>query len=141
MAVLVLGLAGCGGGTPSLKAPPLVPVSGRVLLDGKPLEAAQVFFVPKGATAGQLAYASTDSGGGFTLMYNNGLAGCPVGDYVVQISKLMTPDGKPIPEGTTAAEVAAVDIIPARYKDPDAPQNALFIDGPKPDLVFELKSR
>uniref|UniRef100_A0A7C2JY55 Carboxypeptidase regulatory-like domain-containing protein n=1 Tax=Schlesneria paludicola TaxID=360056 RepID=A0A7C2JY55_9PLAN len=138
--VLLASVAGCGGGS-TLEVADLVPVSGKITLDGKPLPSAQVFLLPKGTTRGQGAFASTDESGGFAMKCNNGEDGCPKGEYSIQISKLMTPDGQPIPEGQTAADVGAIDIIPPRYKDPDAPQNALNVDGPKTDLVFALKTR
>ncbi|HUQ68016.1 MAG TPA: hypothetical protein VM165_00750 [Planctomycetaceae bacterium] len=139
-ASIVAGLVGCGG-APALKAPPLVPVAGKVMLDGKPVESATVLFMPKGGTKGQNAYASTGTDGTFNLKYTNDQDGCPKGEYVVLISKLQSPDGKPIPAGQTAADVAAVDIIPPLYKDPEAPINSINIDGPKTDLVFDLKTR
>lgn len=138
---VVCWLAGCGGGGDTLKVPPLLAVSGKVTLDGQPLPSASVMFLPKPGTKGQGAAASTGEDGSFTLKYNNGEPGCPAGEYVVLISKLQTKDGKPIPAGQTAADADAVDIIPARYKDPDAPTNSISVTGAKSDLVFELKSK
>jgi hypothetical protein len=138
---LLIAAAGCGQGGNTLTIPELVPISGKVLLDGKPLAAAQVFFLPKGTTGGQMCYASTGDDGSFALKYVNGAEGCPKGEFVMQISKLLTPDGKPIPEGQTAADVAAVDIIPRRYKDPESPMNSVMVSGPKTDFNIELKSR
>lgn len=131
---------GCGGGK-SLKVPELVPVKGKITLDGKPLESAQVLFQPKGGTAGQGAYASTAEDGSFTLKYNSGQEGCPKGEYVIMITKLLTPDGKAVPAGQNAADVDARDIIPARYKDPDAPLNSIMISGPNSDVNIDLKSK
>jgi hypothetical protein len=139
--LLLMTVVGCGGGNGTIEAPELVPISGKVLLDGKPLAAAQVFFLPKATTGGQVCYASTAEDGSFALKYVNGDEGCPRGEFVMQVSKLLTPDGKPIPEGQTAADVAAVDIIPLRYKDPDAPMNSVTITGPKSDFQIALKSR
>jgi hypothetical protein len=131
---------GCGSNSP-MKVPELVPFQGEVTLDGKPLPSAQVFFVPKGSTKGQGSYASTAEDGKFSLKYTNGADGIPKGDYAVQVSKLLTKDGKPIPEGQTAADVGAVDIIPARYKDPEAPMNTVTITEPKEGYVIALKSK
>jgi hypothetical protein len=135
------GLGGCSSGSTELPVPPLHSVEGAVTLDGQPLAGAQVMLLPRGATKGQGAFASTEDDGSFVLKYNSGDEGCPEGDYVVLISKLQMRDGKPIPEGETAADVDAVDIVPPIYKDPEAPLNGIRISGPKSDLLFELRSR
>jgi len=137
---LVVGCLGCGGGS-SLKAPELVPISGKITLDGKPLSSAQILFQPKGGTAGQGAYASSDENGAFSLKYNNGQEGCPKGEYVVLISKLAMKDGSDVPAGQTAADVDARDIIPAQYKDPDAPLNSTTVTAANTNYNIDLKSK
>jgi len=134
-------LVGCGGGEEA-KIPPLAPVSGTVKMDGKPLQGAVLSFLPKGATAGHMVTAVTDAEGKFACQYSNGAPGCPAGEYQVLISKLLTPDGKPIPEGSTAADVGAVETIPMRYRDPEAPSGSVMIpQGGKTDLNYDLKSK
>jgi hypothetical protein len=82
-ALLLGGLAGCGGG------PKLVPVKGRVIYgDGRPVSAASVVFTPdesKGNT-GLLATGLLGLDGSFTLRtYPHG-DGAMVGAYKVTIS-------------------------------------------------------
>jgi len=58
IAITAVLLAGCGSDG-------LVPVKGRVLLDGQPLDGAAVLFEPEGG--GVPATGVTDASGGFTL--------------------------------------------------------------------------
>src|SRR5262245_49154394 len=67
------------------KSPTLVPVSGRVTLDGKPVKEMMVNFLPIGDTQGSGAIAHTDSDGQFTLLDMRGEAGVHVGDYKVSL--------------------------------------------------------
>jgi hypothetical protein len=141
LGLVLVGLIGCGSGSIALPVPPLHSVEGAVTLDGQPLAGAQVMLLPRGTTKGQGAYATTEDDGSFVLKYNSGDEGCPAGDYVVLVSKLQTRDGQPIPEGETAADVDAIDIVPPIYKDPEAPLNGIHISGPKSDLVIALRTR
>lgn len=134
-------MAGCGQ-SESVKVPELYPVTGKVTLDGEPLVGAVLSFLPKGDTAGQVVTATTADGGNFSAMYSNGKPGCPTGEFQVYISKLVMPDGNPIPEGKTAADVQAVDKVPAKYRSPQNPGSSVMVPvGGKSDLNFELQSR
>ena len=77
-------LAGCGGG------PSVVPVSGVVTLDGKPLPEAAVTFQPtatEGATDG--SYGKTDAEGRYSLkLVTNDDAGAVPGPHRVMISMI-----------------------------------------------------
>jgi hypothetical protein len=80
-AVLAAGLvtaAGCGE-----SGPKLVPVEGRVTLDGKPVSEMLINFHPLGNTYGTGANAMTDADGRFTLMDSRGGTGAYVGEYKV----------------------------------------------------------
>ena len=85
--LFAVGLAlavGCGRST----GPAVEFVEGVVLLDGQPIEGADVGFSP---VAGSLAaYGRTDSAGQFRLTTGQGgkrLAGAPIGDYAVTVIK------------------------------------------------------
>ena len=65
------------------QAPGLVPVSGRVTLDDKPVQQMLVNLTPLGDTQGNGALACTDSEGRFTLLDSRGGAGAYVGEYKV----------------------------------------------------------
>lgn len=80
LAVLTVGLVvvtGCSRG------PKLVPVNGRVTLDGKPVQEMLINFQPVGNTTGEGAHAMTDTDGRFTLSDMRGGTGAHVGEYKV----------------------------------------------------------
>ena len=109
-------LLGCSDGTEE-DVPPLQPVSGTVMFGGEPTKGIAVSFMPTGQTAGGMAYGATDAEGCYTLSYRNGEPGVPAGTYTAIFSKMVTPNGEPIPEGKTAADVGAVNVIPPRFRD------------------------
>jgi len=76
----------------------LVPVSGSVTLDGKPLEGATLSFVPvSGNVVNTPGSDVTGPDGNFTMTYN-GRAGLAAGKYKVLVSKTeeVSPKGKEI---------------------------------------------
>ena len=73
-------LVGCGGG-----GPPPVPVSGKVLLNSKPVDGALVTF--HGKEGGKSASARTAADGTFKLTTNKTNDGAVPGDYVITIAK------------------------------------------------------
>jgi hypothetical protein len=77
---LLLGLffVGCGK-----SGPELAPVSGRVMLAGKPLENADIVFQPDNGKSP--AFGRTDADGHYELAYKRGVMGGPVGQNTVQI--------------------------------------------------------
>jgi len=79
--LLLLGLfiGGCGRSGPQLGS-----VTGRVTLSGKPLEKADIVFLPDSGTPP--ASARTDAEGRYVLAYKRGVMGGPVGQNTVRIS-------------------------------------------------------
>lgn len=141
IAVLSLLVAGCGkGGEP---APKLVPVTGKVTLDGKPLKGATVIFVPQGSTKGDGSFAVTNDAGEFTLVHRSQTPGIEPGQYTVAFSKLTLPDGTPIPEGKDAADVGAVESIPAPYTaaNTENPRTVATVTENGGEFEFEIRSR
>ena len=82
----VLTAAGCSGN--SVVYPEVADVVGVVTLDGKPLEAATITFVPE---AGRSSSGVTDSSGKYSLHYTGTLRGAMLGTHRVMIKK-MAPD-------------------------------------------------
>ena len=82
----VLTAAGCSGN--SVVYPEVADVVGLVTLDGKPLEAATITFVPE---AGRSSSGVTDSSGKYSLHYTGTLRGAMLGTHRVMIKK-MAPD-------------------------------------------------
>jgi hypothetical protein len=107
-ASLLCGLAaGCSGS----KQPPVYPVRGQVLLNGKPLAQAIVTFHHQGSGPEAPApSAQTDSEGRYTLTsYQNG-DGAPEGDYAVSLVCFRT---RELRKGSD--EDTARNIVPVRY--------------------------
>jgi len=75
-------MAGCGGASgPDVE---LHPVTGEIVLDGKPLADARVTYTPK--SGGKSASAMTDAAGKYVLDYMEGNSGVPAADYSVSVS-------------------------------------------------------
>jgi hypothetical protein len=100
-ALLLSLLIGCSGSSPTEK------VSGVVTLDGTPVEAAAVTFVPDDPATGKSAAGITDKDGKFTLTTFVGGDGALPGSYKIQVSKYETPDGGHNPYGAQPAEEPA----------------------------------
>jgi hypothetical protein len=128
-AALLVGIlvSGCGGGGREAPAN-LAPVSGKVLIDGTPTANVAVSFIPTGETKGEGAYGASDAEGKYTLTHPSGAAGVEPGKYRVVLSKYVMPDGSPIPEGQSAADVGANESISPAYSDPDS--STLSVDVP-----------
>lgn len=121
--------AGCGSEaeTPDFVSQ-MVPATGKVTLDGQPLEGVVVMFLlPERATAGELATGVTDADGNYALStmvpgrsVENSQGAVP-GQYRVILTKLVMPDGSPVPPETSDAEAEALgarQLLPPQYSDP-----------------------
>lgn len=118
----ILAVSGCGPSGPKL--PDLVPVSGTVTYDGKPLDNATVTFSPmEGGQAGFGASGFTDSSGKYTLETAAGdgktKLGAVPGKYGVTISRMVKPDGsvwKPDPKDPSGPMTyGAREELPSEY--------------------------
>ena len=78
----VVAVIGCGGGGDDL--PDVVPVSGKVTLNGEPLKGAAVTFIG----SGRPCYGATSDDGTYTIKDLNGREGCPVGKYKVSFPSI-----------------------------------------------------
>jgi hypothetical protein len=141
--VLLALSAGCNQAPPG---PPLVPVAGVITLDGKPLAAADVMFVPQGETPGQGGVARTDAAGAFELLTQDRKAkGAPVGSYRVVVNKLVKPDGSdyvPDPNAGPFDTGGFKELLPATYSDMGQTRlEANIGDGGDKNLTFKLNSR
>lgn len=126
-------LGGCGGDN----RPKLVPVAGRISLDGKPLSSGSVTLRPESAQGGWEQPTGIIEADGKYVVYTQGRAGAPPGKYRVVIFATGP---------TKSADGAAhpglpVSLIPAMYNDPA--QTPLQIDveaGAKRSFDWELTS-
>jgi hypothetical protein len=121
-------LCGCGKG--QLAA---YPVTGTVLVDGRPAEGAIVTFVPvEGSEAlmKERPYGEVDAQGKFQLMTFVRGDGAPPGDYKVTV--LWTAGAKP----------GQLDRLGGRYSSPDeSPLTATVEDAPADLPPFKLSSK
>lgn len=141
-AVLVAALAiGLGGCTEKTSAN-LVPVTGAVTMDGKPLDGATITFIATGGTPGLGGTGITDAAGNFEISHFRAGKGLDPGQYKVVVSKLVMSDGSPIPPGTLSiAELSTRELLPARYSDYSGTVlNATVAEGGDP-VTLGLASR
>jgi hypothetical protein len=138
LAFLIVTLAGCGE---SSGRPSLVPVSGTVSLDDKPLSGAVVTFIPAGSTPGGMVTARTGQDGQYTLKSRNG-SGAPPGEYRVVISKRKMPDGSDVPadDPTPPIQSPARETLPL-YSDQNNPTLGATVPPDGGTIHFPLKSQ
>ena len=106
--LFLAGLGGCGS------ASKVVPVSGVVTLDGKPLANAHVAFQPqstgKTSAAGIGSYGFTDTSGTYTLkLFDSDAPGAVIGTHRVEINLKVEADDRD-PRARPAAKA-----LPAKY--------------------------
>jgi len=113
---------GCGGSSSDFDSSVLVPVKGRVMIDGQPASGVSIIFHPRQQTAGTGGYAVTDKNGDYMVDHRSGVSGVEPGEYAVTFSRYTQPDGSPIPAGASAADVGAVESLPKLYTDATNPK-------------------
>jgi hypothetical protein len=128
---LVLVAGGCGGDD----GPTTHPVSGKILVDGKPASKAQVTFHPtSGASTRWIPLAETDADGAFRPSTRLTGDGAPAGNYQLTI---VWPEIK-VDHGE---EIASGDRLGRRYADPKGSGLQVTIkEGENVLPPFELKS-
>ena len=105
LVVVALAASGCNDGR-DYSGLDLLPVTGQVKLDGKPLPGAFVLFE---GDDGLGASATTDSGGNYTLQYDSERTGCPPGPKTVKITTAGADEEGADPDSASGEK------IPARY--------------------------
>jgi hypothetical protein len=117
----LLGLVGCGDGGPKI-----VPVSGVVLIDGKPLDYGHIQVIP---TGWRPASGGIGSDGRFTLSTTVPGDGVAVGTHPVAILA-----------GESITSEQMVWHAPEKYADIKTSNLTVTISGPTNDLKIELQS-
>lgn len=121
VAVACLTLAGCGDGGPKI-----VPASGFVTIDGRPLDYGHIQVIP---TGWRPATGRIGGDGRFTLTTNVANDGCAVGTHPVVIIA-----SEPVGPETLKWHA------PQKYADIKTSNLTVTINGPIDDLKIELKS-
>jgi hypothetical protein len=129
-------------GADSFRFPRVVPVTGVVTIDGKPLSRAVVTFVPDHGGPG---VGETDSEGKFRLKSYGSQDGVPPGEYKVAVSYLLSAEGEPQGLGPRSAMVqspgmlSATERLPKNYSDPGRTELAATVGNGGGTFNFNLK--
>ncbi len=137
-------MAGCGP-----RGPELVPVRGKVTVDGKAtaggkdLGGLDVVFLPERGTPGWGGRATTREDGSFELIAKIGGAtkvrtGAIAGSYKVLVSE---PEMEMVNDVPTFRPFDAPSRVPARYGGPDSSDLQVEVAKGMTDVVLDLKSK
>lgn len=132
-------LVGCGQELPDYHQD-LVSVSGNVTFDNNPVEGAIVTFVAKSGPS-RTSSATTNAQGEYSMATPPAGDGVLPGSYDVVISKLVMPDGSPIPPDTAPMDVGAEELLPHRYSSFASPSLNAEVSGEGGSFTFELDSK
>jgi hypothetical protein len=121
LAIFMASINGCGDNLPKR-----VTVSGRVLLDGKPLEFGVVRFFPENQ---RMASGGIQRDGSFKLNTFSENDGCFIGKHPVAINSA---------ENISASKMKWY--APKKYADPNTSGLEVDIPGPRSDVIIELTS-
>lgn len=136
------GAAGCGGNADN---PPVYPVMGTIVYEGKPVEGAVVAFCADHAP--RLATGVTDAEGRFTLTTFNSGDGAVAGNHKVTVTKVLV-ENTAAPQAATGAEDAInrrapplkqQSLLPLKYGDPlKTPLEATVSESGANDFALKL---
>ena len=128
---LLVSLGGCQHAPPP-SGPPVLPVTGTILVDGKPTAGVTVRFVAVDPPGGSPPAFITGSDGRFTSAAPGSDAGVPAGTYRLVVYWLDTPSSGGMP----------FDRLFGRYADPDRFTLTVTINPNVPDIgTLSLTSR
>lgn len=142
VAIILLASWGCGGGD----GLPRQAVSGKVTLDGQPLDSALITFTPNGGGGDSTSGAAQVSGGSFSISKAEGLI---PGSYRVSISATkespVKASRKKETDSVTGEEIAPPtsalrEVLPARYNARSELKADVTDAGPN-DFTFDLTSK
>lgn len=140
--LLICFVPGCGGATSD--APKVVPVTGTVTLDGKPLTEAVVRFIPADPKANG-GTGKTDAEGKYSVTHTLN-KGVPAGSYKVVIEQYKSRDGKPLKmeEGIDIEQLKMQNMVqqslPPKYSDFNKTELKADVTAGKSNVIdFPLK--
>ena len=117
-------------------------VEGTILLNGTPVEVAQVTFTPKDAQNGMSATGYTDKSGKFKLTASQGDAGkgTLAGEYVVTVNKITWITEKRVVSGEEQqVPVTEVNHIPKVYMSEETTPLKATVAAGKNTFAFQLE--
>lgn len=134
--LLCLLFVGCSRG------PRIVPVRGKITLDGQPVKDADVMFVSQ--PGGRLAVGKTDAAGKYSLSTHPEGNGALEGEHSVVVSSFRdeTTAGTNTPEGAVSGSslVKIVWLVPEKYSKPNGSGLTATVKRGQQEYDFELKS-
>ncbi len=154
LAILLAAVAGCARNDGS--GPALVPVQGRVTLDGKPLAFKSIRFVPDQGTPGAGAGAVTKEDGSYSLLAmrpgaTQDVSGVAPGWYLVAVTEPMFPPKAKEAQGAPTEPAVLIpvgddterkpSVIPVRYKTPETTTLRVEVPREGGDLDLKLTSK
>ena len=141
--ISALAVLGCGG-APGEK---LVPVGGKLLIDGQPLDGVEVSFIPEMSKKNSRGGSGvTDATGAFTVTdLDQNLPGLAPGKYSLAYSRRRLPDGSagPKPEAGKPVDpgIIRVETLPAHLTIPNPKVPASQVEIPAAgNTNLELKA-
>jgi hypothetical protein len=144
--VSVFVFVGCSGG--NAENYKIVPLTGKVTMNGSPLADADVQFIPQATTLpGFLGSAGRTNGEGSYVAFSGNREGIPPGKYKVTVKKWVGPDGKAVvpSEGMDIDQLkasgGAQEGVPALYSDPNQTTTEVTIadSGMPPPFNIDIK--
>lgn len=142
--IAVTSLTGC---EKTMEAPveKLVPASGTIKVDGKPMGAIRIRLTPMNDTKSVGgAWAVTKDDGTFSLTHWTNEPGIAPGSYLITFSRFVKPDGTPLGERDSPAMVQAKETIAKNWSNPEPDQMATLArrvdipEGGKTDIDFTI---
>jgi len=138
--VLILSTSGCS-------KPPMLEVSGVVLLDGEPVSNCKVGFFPDVEVFNPdrhgYGFGMTHGDGKFTIVHPQGDPGIWAGKYKVTLVAWVTKDGKMVEAEAKPSEVegGVFNRFPEEYESPGTtPYSATVVQGKKNYFEYNVKS-
>ncbi|MEL7499375.1 MAG: carboxypeptidase-like regulatory domain-containing protein [Planctomycetota bacterium] len=132
MALIAMVSAGCSSDVGS--------VSGKVTINGEPIDNATVMFYPD---QGRASVGHTDSAGRYTLNYTQGRKGAVIGSHKVTISTEVFAEEDRNVDYDEADQAPIVkgrpESMPPKYLDPDKTVLSAVVNGGSNTIDFDLE--
>lgn len=145
LGLILLNVVGCGA-APKLPSETVVPVSGKVTIDGKPEAGVQVVFTPiRDNRQSRGGAGVTREDGSFQLQNFEKKDGVPVGHYAVTISRPLAKGGSPADSKQKFIPMmTAKESIPPKWSDlgNQGSHNQIQVPaGGKKDFEFKVTTK
>lgn len=139
LSMIVIGLIVIGGCN-QVSVPKHYPVAGVVKQGNKAIQGARVLFIPQGETQGNGGDGTTDASGSYqiTAFHSGDQKGLPAGTYKVVITRMLQPDGTPLPPDVPPIESNASETIPEPYCNPRDTPLSTSVDATEKRYDFDL---